>query len=222
MARGWLVAAVVVVALAVTADRVAEHVAQDVLASRAAGELGVRPAVEIGGFPFLTQALGGRYRDLRLSAPAVREAGVALADVDVRLTGAHVPLSAVLRGTVGSVPVDGLRVQALLPYDALAARAGGGVRLAADPAGVRVSGTVRVLGQRLPATAVASLAVRDGQLVLTAGQVQAAGVSVPVPGALDVQVPVPELPYGVQLTGATAGPRGVTVTGSATGTVLTP
>ena len=162
------VALVLVLGLVVAADRVGEHVAEGLLADQVSRELGVRPDVEIGGVPFLTQALTGHYRDLRLTAPRVDGSGVRLDDVEVRLSGADVPLSSVVRGSVDAVPVDRLRVQGVVPYDELEAAAGRDVQLSAAPGGVRVSGTIRVLGQSVPASATSTVSLDGDRLVLTA------------------------------------------------------
>lgn len=214
------VALVLVLGLVVAADRVSEHVAEGLLADQVSRELGVRPDVEIGGVPFLTQALTGHYRDLRLTAPRVDGSGVRLDDVEVRLSGADVPLSSVVRGSVDAVPVDRLRVQGVVPYDELEAAAGRDVQLSAAPGGVRVSGTIRVLGQSVPASATSTVSLDGDRLVLTARELQAAGATARLSGALDLSLAVPELPYGVRLTSVAAGPDGVTVSGQATDTVL--
>ena len=55
-----LVALLVLLALLVGADRVAEQVAEGRIADQLRADLSSAPQVEIGGFPFLTQALAGR------------------------------------------------------------------------------------------------------------------------------------------------------------------
>ena len=62
MKKGLLVVLLLLVALAVVADRAVEQVAEGVVARQLAAELGTTPSVEVGGFPFLTQAIGGATR----------------------------------------------------------------------------------------------------------------------------------------------------------------
>jgi len=155
----WLVGLLVLVALLVGADRVAEHVAAGVLADRLQTELGSRPTVEIDGFPFLTQAVGGSYQRLRVSAPVVRREGLSLRDFSATLTGVHVALGDALGGSLSAVPVDRLDAGALVAYDDLTQLAGPGLRLAGDPNGVRVTGRVAALGRQVDVSAVSSVAL---------------------------------------------------------------
>ena len=224
----WLVGLLVVLALLVGADRVAEHVAAGVLADRLQTELGGRPTVEIDGFPFLTQAVGGSYQRLRVSAPVVRHEGLSLRDFSATLTGVHVALGDALGGSLSAVPVDRLDASALVAYDDLTQLAGPGLRLAEDPNGVRVTGRVAALGRQVDVSAVSSVALVGDALVVTAGQLTVGGVAVTGPlaaalrGRLDLRVPLPALPYGVRLASLGAGPQGITVSGSARSVVLRP
>ncbi len=224
----WLVGLLVLVALLVGADRGAEHVAAGVLADRLQTELGSRPTVEVDGFPFLTQAVGGSYQRLRVTAPVVRREGLSLRDFSATLTGVHVALGDALGGSLSAVPVDRLDAGALVAYDDLTQLAGPGLRLAGDPNGVRVTGRVAALGRQVDVSAVSSVALAGDALVVTAGQLTVGGVAVTGPlaaalrGRLDLRVPLPALPYGVRLASLVAGPQGITVSGSARSVVLRP
>lgn len=224
----WLVGLLVLVALLVGADRVAEHVAAGVLADRLQTGLGSRPTVEIYGFPFLTQAVGGSYQRLRVSAPVARREGLSLRDFSATLTGVHVALGDALGGSLSAVPVDRLDAGGLVAYDDLAQLAGPGLRLAGDPNGVRVTGRVAALGRQVDVSAVSSVALAGNTLVVTAGQLTVGGVAVTGPlaaalrGRLDLRVPLPALPYGVRLASLVAGPQGITVSGGARSVVLRP
>ncbi len=223
----WLVGLLVIVALLVGADRVAEHAAAGVLADRLQAELGSRPTVEIDGFPFLTQAVGGSYQRLRVSAPLVRRDGLSLRDFSATLTGVHVALGDALGGSLSAVPVDRLDAGALVAYDDLTQLAGNpGLKLAGDPQGVRVTGRVAALGRQVDVSAVSSVTLVGAAVVVTAGQLQVDGVAVDGPlaaalrGRLDLRVPLPALPYGVRLRSVSAGPQGITISGSARDVVL--
>ena len=224
----WLVGLVLVLALLlVVGDRVGEGVAEDALADQLTEELGSRPTVEIGGFPFLTQAVRGRYDEIRAEAPRVQQGAIALADVRSVLRGVQVPLSDAVGGRVDEVPVEELTATGLVSYDDLEAASGADdVQLEPDPAGVRVTGRLRVLGQDLPASAVSQLTLDGDVLVVTASSVEVGGqgapeqVSAALRGRLDLRIPVPELTYGIELWQVQAGPDGVTVQGSARDVVL--
>ena len=83
--RRWLIAALVavtVLALLVVADRVGASVAANVaerqLTKQAA--FSQSPSVQINGFPFLTQAIRGRYDDVEIHGKQVSLDGVLAAD----------------------------------------------------------------------------------------------------------------------------------------------
>jgi hypothetical protein len=103
--RKLIIVVVVVVALAVTADFVAAAAAEYTVATqlRQQLELAGDPSVRINDFPFLTQAVAGRY-----SAIDVRASGVSvdpLHDLDVEATLHDVvaPLAEVSSGNLHSV-----------------------------------------------------------------------------------------------------------------------
>ena len=106
--RRLVVALVAIVALLVVADRVAVLAADHVVAGRiqADQQLDSRPSVSIHGFPFLTQALGGKYDDVTLTLHDLRKGGVPIRTLRVRLRGVHVPLGAVVSQHLRSVPID--------------------------------------------------------------------------------------------------------------------
>jgi hypothetical protein len=70
--KALLVTLVVLLGLLVVADRVAVNVAEDRVAQQvqSSGRLAGPPTVDIGGFPFLTQAVAGDYSDVRLQLSA--------------------------------------------------------------------------------------------------------------------------------------------------------
>ena len=216
----WLVAVLVVLGLLVVADRVGESVAERTLADQLEQELGSRPDVEIGGFPFLTQALRGRYEQLRADAPSAVQGGVTLHDVRSTLSGVHVPLSDAVRGDVTEVPVDALEASGTVSYDDLEVASGvDDVQLEADPGGgVRVTGSFRVLGGASRPSRSPTVTLDGDTLVVTAqpgrGRHGRGAVSAALQGRLDLRIPVPELPYGLQLSSVRTGPDGVAVAGS--------
>ena len=212
--------------LAVVADRVAEQVAEGVIARQLRADLGTTPSVEIGGFPFLTQALRGRYGEIRVSAETLERGDVAVQDFTATLRGAQVPLSSVLEGSLDEVPVDRLEGGGLVTWAELEAAAGDRLRLGAAGEQVRITGTVPVLGQEVEAGALADATVQGQDLQLRATEVTVDGQPVSgvlgqaVVGALSVSYPVPELPYGLELRDVDITPEGVVATGVSEGAVL--
>lgn len=221
-------------ALAAVADRVAAAVAGRAVAQQLQREAGLAapPDVAIGGVPFLTQALAGRYDRVAVTArdvPAgeVQGAPVRLARLTATLRGARVPLRSALSGTVTSVPVDRVDARVLLPYDVLARSAAGG-RVTVSAAGerLRVSGTVRVLGQDLEGAALSRLRVDGDVLVVSAESFDVGGdladrlATRALRDRLDLRVDLGGLPYGLQVDGVRVRPDGIAVTAASRGAVL--
>jgi hypothetical protein len=226
--RGLLVVLLLLVGLAVVADRVAVGFAEDKVGAELAAKGGLhgRPAVDIAGFPFLTQAVAGRYDDVRISLTAAELGQPAGTRADVDLHGVRVPLSDVLSGSVSQVPVDRLDGTATLSYALLSSKLGPSTRLTREGGGLRITRTVELLGQQIPLTATGKVVLEGNDLVVHVSRATGAGVSVPsylldrAVGLLDLRYTVPPLPFGLKLTGVTPGAAGVTVHVAATGAVL--
>ena len=221
-----------VVALVVGADRAAEQVAENRVAQQIAADVGAAPDVEIAGFPFLTQALRGRYDEMVVSAPRARLRDVPVQDLTATLSGVRVAARDALSGGLDAVPVERLSTTALVAWDDLErAAALPGLQLAPAEDGVRVTGTVSAFGQTLPAVALAGVEVDSagpGTLVLRVRSVEIGGAAYtgPLPAALGgaggLRVPVPPLPYDLRLTEARPAERGLVLSGTARDVVLRP
>jgi LmeA-like phospholipid-binding len=224
--RRVLVVLAVLVVLLVVADRAAAHLAAGAVADavRRDQRLSSTPSVDIQGFPFLTQALGGVYDevDVRLADVPVR-GGVAVDRVEVRLRGVHLPAGDAVRGAVSRVPVDDADARATVSFAALAARLDRPVTLGPGPApGVlSVAGDIPVDGGAgggtLPVRAQVRLSVAGG--VLTVAPVRASLADVPASVRPRVErllsqlsVRLPTLPFGFRVTALTVGADGLTVT----------
>ena len=157
--RALLVVLLLLGGLLLAADRGAEAFAEDRVAQLVAerGGLAGRPEVEIGGFPFLTQAVGGRYDDVRIGLTGADLGQPEGTRADVSLRGVQVALSDVLSGSVQEVPVEGVDGTVTLPYGRLADVLGAGTTVTRDGEGLRVQRTVEVAGLSLPLTARGTL-----------------------------------------------------------------
>lgn len=223
-----LVALLLLLVVLCAADRGAEQVAEGVLAAQVGDELRGSPSVEIGGWPFLTQALAGRYEAIDVRGDGLRQAGLEVRDVAVRLEGVQVPLSSVVGGDITSVPVDRLSGRVRVPYGDLAdAAAQRGITLRTEGDRVRVTARLTLLGQSVEASALSRVAVEGDELVVGAQDYQVAGQALTgalrraVDGRLDVRVPLPVLPYGLRVTGVQVAADGVDVQAASDGAVLT-
>lgn len=200
---------------------VAEQVAEQ-------GQLAGPPEVDVRGFPFLTQALDGRYEDVRISLSAEQLGQPPGTSADVRLTGVRLPLGTVLSGEVQEIPVDRIDGTATLSYALLAEQMGGDATLArdGDGDGLRVTRTVELLGYTLPLTATGTVTLDGLDLVIDVEEAAGAGVDVPpfllerASDLLDVRYPVPALPFGLRLTGVAPAADGVVIVVEAEDTVL--
>lgn len=223
-----LLVAVLLFGLAVLGDRVAVGVAEGRVADElaAAGGFAVAPEVDIAGFPFLTQAVRGRYDDVRISLSA-EQLGRPGTRADIALHGVRVPLSSVLSGSVGSVPVDRIDGTATVSYKLLSDQLGRDTTLTREGDGVRITRTVEILGRQLPLVADGRVTLEGSDLVVDVDKASGAGVDVPAwllertADALDLRYSVADLPFGLQLTGVAPAEGGVEVRVGAMDTVLT-
>lgn len=226
--RALLVVLLLLAGLALLADRVAVGVAEEKVAEQLAGKGGLvgTPDVDITGFPFLTQVVAGRYEDVRIAMDAEELGQPEGTRAAVTLRGVHVPLSSALSGSVREVPVDRIDGTATLSYGLLAAELGSDATVAREGDGLRITRTVELLGRTLPVTAAGTVALEGDQLVVDVERAAGAGVELPgflvdrAGDLLDLRYPIPELPFGLQLTGVAPAADGVRVRVEATDAVL--
>ena len=107
--RRLLIIVIVVVAVLVAADFGTAAAAEYQISKRMRTELNLTsdPSVDIKGFPFITQALGGDYQDISVQASGV-PVGNTLRDleVDADLKNVRIPFSDVLSGNFSALTVD--------------------------------------------------------------------------------------------------------------------
>ena len=225
--KALLITLVVLLGLAVVADRIAVGVAEDRVAEaiEQRGELGGTPDVSIDGWPFLTQVVAGDYRDVRIRLSAADLGEPEGTTADVRLNGLRVPLSDLVAGSVAEIPVDRIDGTVTLSYELLSRELGTDTTLVPEGEGLRLTTTVPVLGYDVPLTAVGTVTLEGQDLVIAVDEAAVAGVDLPAgvvraaTDALDLRYAI-ELPFGLELTGVGPGEDGVLVTGGAVDTVL--
>jgi len=229
--RRLLIVLVVLAALLVAADRVGVVVAQNRLASEIQQqlELDAKPDVSIRGIPFLTQAIRGTYKDIRMQLPDVDAGDVRDLAVDARLQGAHVSLSDALGGNVDRIPVDQISGTLLIPYDQLARASGiSGLTITREGDSLRLTGSVQVLGRPIKAEAVGRVEVNDGRITINAERAKVAGI--PVPTAvldeaarlLSFRVQPQNLPLNLRITAVHLTDTGLLVDAVSDDVVLRP
>ncbi|HVB27763.1 MAG TPA: DUF2993 domain-containing protein [Mycobacteriales bacterium] len=218
MIRRLVIPLAVLAALAVGADRVAAHLAANAVASRVrtAEHLSTNPTVHFAGFPFLTQAWHGRYQRVTVTAHDVTRDRVTLTEVDAVLLGVHLPLSRVLSGTGGSAVVDTVDARVLISWAAMSAAASqaAGRPLTVAPAGGAAGGEGAAGGAEVAVSGVVA-----GHLVRVTATLTAEARALVVragPGdVLGFTLALPDLPFGLALTGASATTAAAVVTASA-------
>ena len=224
-----LVTVVSLVICAVAADRISLALTQSAVAAQlqTSGGLSTRPHVSIRGVPFLTQAFGGKYDDVAVSATEVTAGGGRLSKLDVSLRGVHVPLSDALSGSVDAVPVDAVRATVLMSYADIDGQLKDR-RLTVAPAGdqLRVSGSVQVLGRTVKASAISTVTLSGSSVVVTAKRFEVGNtmadraVTVALAGRFDFVIRIGALPYGLTLSSLRVRPEGVVATADSGPTVL--
>ena len=218
----------VVLGVLVVVDRVGVGIAEDRVAEQLAdrGQLAGTPDVEITGFPFLTQAVSGRYSDVRIHLTAEELGQPAGTRADVSLQGVHVPLSDALSGSVQQIPVDRVDGTATLSYALLADQLGGDTTLARSGDGIQLTKSVEVLGFDFTVTAAGTVTLDGQDVVIDVHDASAGAVDVPdfvldtADELLDFRYRVPALPFGLQLTSVQPAAGGVDVRVQAQDTVL--
>ena len=226
--RALLVVVLLLLGLAVAADRFAVGIAEDKVATQLAEKGGLHgtPTVDIAGFPFLTQAFAGTYDDVRISLTAEQLGQPAGTEAHVVLHGVHVPLSKVVSGSVDRVPVDRIDGTATLSYALLSAKLGGDTTLRPEGNGLRITKTVELVGQTIPLTAVGTVSLDGNQLAIDVSKAAGAGVDLPgflvsrASDLLDLRYDLPALPFGLKLTGVRPAAHGVDITVAASDAVL--
>ena len=226
--RRLLVALVVLAVLLVATDRIAAAAAARAVAEHVqrSESLPQRPRVTIGGVPFFTQALQGRYRDVRLRVDGRRRGDVRVARMDARLAGVRLSIGAALRDRPAAVPVDHADASALLRYaDLSAALPERQLALGEQNGRLRLRGTFTLAGQRYAATAVGSVRLSDDEVTVTPtglrfdGAAAAPLAATPVALARFTFTVRIELPLGLRLSALAVRPDGLVV--SAAGSHVT-
>ncbi len=222
---GLVVLGVVVVGGLVAGDRYAESRAEEYAVGVVAQSVATTqpPVVDIKGFPFLTQLLGGTLGEVTASAAGATLEGVPVTDVAVDAT------QVTIRPPAGQQPSAGhATIAATIPAASLEKvvkdNTGLTVQLAVTGSTVKASGNV--LG--LPLTLDLVPKVEGGKLLVDAQALTLGGRQITaqsLPAALrgqfsGIEVPVQGLPAGVVLRRADVVPTGVRITAEGTNVVV--
>jgi hypothetical protein len=224
----------VLVGLLVVADRVAAGFAERAIAEQVRQETAKQnvqssaPQVAVGGFPFLTQVLAGRYESISIVLHDVRGAvegnAVSLPDLNVDARNVRASIDT-LRSGQGDVVAETVDGTATITYDSVAKLINQpGLKLAEQGGKLAVTAPVEIFGQRLTVNGTANLSVNKGQVAIKFEQLNAEGLpDAPAARALinayarqiSINVPLPKLPFQLDVRQVRALPAGLAVTAGA-------
>jgi hypothetical protein len=230
-----LVVVLVVLAGLVVVDRIAVGVAARQIADRVqeSQNLAERPQVDVHGFPFLTQVIRGRYKEVSATVTGLDRDGLRLSKITVVARGVRVDLGDLLSGSVTSVPVDHATGSVLISYEDLNAYLQQRVDVAKVTVGksgsdLKVTGSVDipVLDRPVSLSGNATVDISGENVTLRPTAVRA--VTGFLPGfaessareALTVHFAVKGLPFGVRLDSAKVTDDGIVFTAFADGLTL--
>jgi hypothetical protein len=207
---------VVLILLAVAADRVACFEAENQMANKMQESgLPVKPHVSINGFPFLTQLVAKDFNDVVISASNVTEGPLTIASINATLHGMHL-----IDGYSGA-RIDSLDGSALVTFGALA-KAGdipSAITLGPGASPSQIKASVSVLGLSTSATAQVT---KTGPSQFDVQVVDAGGIPASVLGNLaNFKVNIPQLPAGMNIAGVSVTAQGVVITITGKNTTLT-
>jgi LmeA-like phospholipid-binding len=216
-----VISVLAVLAVLIVGDRVANAVAQNVLAGQLQSELSTptKPEVSIGGFPFITQVLGGSFSSVEVNADdaTVKEGSntVAIARLDATLTGI------MATDRYQSIVADRGEASALVDWTAISTLAGHQVSYVADdrmridfsvPIG-RLSIDGFITGRPQLDVEAQTISVADPEVKVASVEVPQAVVDA-VSRIVLQPIPIQDLPYDISVTGLTVQPDGVVLSGT--------
>ncbi|MFW6638679.1 DUF2993 domain-containing protein [Nocardiopsis algeriensis] len=221
--RKFLVVLLVLLAvLVVAADMGGRSLAQSMIAQQISQrmEMSEEPEVSIEGWAFLPQALGGTYEELNIRATSATLGEVTAEQIEITASDVEAPLADLL--STPNVVAGTLEGTAVLPYSFVNPYLPEGVTVSTENGSPRISGTVALadFGISVPVEAAPEITVEEGTILVTPTDVQVGDAPVDVSGMVADMItfsfPMPELPYGLALTGAESIPGGLRITGTAT------
>lgn len=208
--RRVIITLIVLAGLLVAADFGAAALAESAVSRQMRTQLGLvdDPSVRINGFPFLTQALRGRYSSVDVDATRIPYGQLKELEVDAQLHDVGAPLSMLLgsgpktiavAGADGTVKIDATDLQRLVPQakkvrietvDATtlqqAVQHGADASVAGvDPArAARLVGTVDFFGASVEVAVLATLQLNKGKAEIVPLDIRLSdGTGLPLSGA---------------------------------------
>src|SRR5918992_3878758 len=216
------------------ADALAREGAEVLLARNIQHATGVveRPVVTVRGFAFVPQVVRGAYNEVEVSTQGITSGPLRIEHVDSRLFDVRVPFHDVLVQDIRRVGVGRSVEDVTLRYEdlnAYFATTGRPLRLAPTADGkVTITGLVDVLGRQVRVDAVVVFSVADETLRISPRQINTGSVNLDKASRLllgqrlTLSVPLGTLPFGQQLTSASASADGIRLRAEGTAIIVQP
>ncbi|MDQ1711891.1 MAG: hypothetical protein QOE45_1341 [Frankiaceae bacterium] len=233
MLKRFVIFLLILAGLLCLADRALATVAGNATAAEIKRHESLRedPSVRFRGFPFVTQALRGRFAAVDVTVRDLERDGVVISRIDAHLENVRVHLNEALKGRVRAVPVGKGEATVTVRYADLSsflATRPGNIRIQSAGGKVTVSSTFGVPGfgqvvvEGTPQVKVAGSGVRvtvtdiraNGATRLSAAQAAAAGVR------SSFTIPLGKLPFGIKAASARLTADALVLTATAEGFVI--
>jgi hypothetical protein len=206
--------------IALAGDIFGRRVAQNEIAKNVASQYGLdhTPDVSIKGFPFLTQAVDGRYKEIDINVGDLTEQGIRLTGTKVALKGVTAPMSDAMNGDSSKMVADSATSTFTVGYDDVNKSAPNGMKVSPAGSDLQVRGPYTVLGITQTVTATVSVQPSGRTVRIVPESVKAGGTTVPlglVRQAFTFTMPVKGLPVGTRISDVKVEPEGLRVSTNA-------
>ncbi|MEV5748243.1 DUF2993 domain-containing protein [Actinoallomurus sp. NPDC052308] len=206
--------------IAIAGDIIGRRVAQNEIAKNVASQyqLDHTPDVSIKGFPFLTQAIDGRYDEIDIKVGDVTEQGVHLTGTTVALKGVTAPMSDAMHGDSSKMVADSATSTATVGYDDVNKSAPHDMKVSAAGSDLQVRGPYTVLGVTQTVTATVTVQPAGRGVRVVPQSVKAGGTTVPVGlvrQAFTFTMSVKGLPLNTRITDVKVEQQGLRVSTTA-------
>ncbi|MCW2939548.1 MAG: hypothetical protein JWN00_2533 [Actinomycetia bacterium] len=213
MRKVLVVLAILIVGGLIAADRIGVTVAQNEIGKQVAAQYSLpkQPVVNIHGFPFLTQAIGGTYDQIDVNIGEWTQQGITVSQLKIELTGVNAPLGDVARGDSSNITAKTATASAVIPYAVIQQRAPQGItKISANGSDLQIEGKVSGFGLTGPITALVSVKATSKGIVITPQSANGVPLSL-IQAPLSFVVPVQNLPVGSRISDIKVTPDGLLV-----------
>ncbi|WP_041789842.1 LmeA family phospholipid-binding protein [Microlunatus phosphovorus] len=216
-----VISVLAVLAVLIAGDRVANAVAQNTIASALQSELSTasKPEVRLGGFPFVTQALGGSFSSAHVTAD---DATVSSGDTTVTIAHLDATLTSITAtDRYQNVVAARGEASALLDWSSVSSLVGQQMSYEADDR-MRLNFNVPIGQLNIEGHITGRLQLDAERQTITVADPQVTVANIDVPQSVVEAVSrivlrpytLGDLPYDIELTGLTAQPDGVLLSGT--------